>query len=106
MTVTRTHRYILITILAVALPGCAKPVSAPAPEDPAAQTVPDQQPEQEPPEDGEKGRKIDLDVEVDVGDNGVRVDVGDNGVGVDVGDDGVQVDVGDDAEQDRQIDQP
>ena len=96
----------MITILAVALPGCAKPVSAPAPEDPPAHTVPGQQPEQEPAEDGENGRKIDWDVGVDVGDNGVSVDVGDNGVSVDVGENGVQVDVGDDAEQDRQIDQP
>jgi hypothetical protein len=92
----RTHRSIMITILAVALPGCAKPVSAPAPEDPPAQTVPDQPPEQEPAEGGDRDRKIDLDVDVDVGDKGVRVDVGE---------DGVQVDVGDDAERD-QTDQP
>jgi hypothetical protein len=97
MTSARTHSYIMITILAVALPGCAKPVSAPAPEDPPAQTVPDQQPERERAEDSENGRKIDLDVGVDVGDNGVSVDVGENGV---------QVDVGEDAEQDKQTDQP
>lgn len=72
MTVTKTYRYIMITVLAVVLPGCAKPVSAPAPEDPPAQTVPEQPPEQQPPEDGDRDRKIDLDVDVEVGDNAER----------------------------------
>ncbi len=96
MTVKRTCSFTLIGILAVALPGCEKPVSAPAPDEPA-QTIPDQPPEQEPDEERETDRKIDLDV--DVGDNGVQVDVGDDGIQVDVGENGVQVDVDDDTEQ-------
>ena len=106
MIVTRTRSYAMIVILAVALPGCAERVSAPAPEEPPAPVTADQRLEQEPAEDGVRNRKIDPDLDVDVGDNGVRVDVGDDGVNVDVGSNGVQVDIGDDAEQDEQVDRP
>lgn len=101
MTVTSTRSFTMMIVLAAALPGCAQPVSAPAPEDPPAQTVPDQQPVQEPEVEGEEGRQIDLDVDVGVGDNGVQVDVGEDGVSVDADFNGVQVDIGDDDEQDR-----
>jgi hypothetical protein len=106
MTVTRTRSFVMMMILAVALPGCAKPVSAPAPDESPAPTVPGEQSPQPTGEDGENGRKVDLDVNVDVGDNGVGVDVGENGVKVDVGANGVKVDIGDDAEQDSRNDQP
>jgi hypothetical protein len=105
MTVTRIRSFTMIVILAVALPGCVEPVSAPAPEEPPAPVTADQRLEQEPAEDGVRDRKIDPDIGVDVGDDGVRVDVGADGVNVDVGSNGVQVDIGDDTEQDKQIDQ-
>ncbi len=101
MTVSRTRSFTMMIVLAASFPGCAQPVSAPAPEDPPPQTVPDQQTAQEAEVDGEEGRQIDLDVDVDVGDNGVQVDVGEDGVSVDAGSNGVQVDIGNDDEQDQ-----
>jgi hypothetical protein len=107
MTVFRTRSSIMIMMLAVTLPGCARPVSAPTSKDSPAQAVPDEPPAQDSAEDGEQSRKPDLDVDVedngvavDVGENGVNVDVGKNGVNVDVGSQGVPVDIGDDADQD------
>lgn len=104
MTVTRTRNFVMMMILAVALPGCAKRVSAPAPDEPPVTTVPGEQSPQPTAQDGENGRKVDVDV--DVGRSGVGVDVGENGVKVDVGANGVNVDIGDDAEQDTRHDQP
>jgi hypothetical protein len=100
MSVTRTRSLLMILMLAVTLPGCARPVSAPTSKDSPAQTVPDEPPAQDSAEDGEQSSKPDLNV--DVGDNGVAVDVGENGVSVDVGSNGVEVDIGDDAKQDTQ----
>lgn len=97
MNVDRTSIFAIVMSLAVALPGCAQRASAPAPQEPPAETL---------PEDRDEGDREGLDVNVDVGDGGVQVDVGENGVNVDVGADGVKVDVGDDAEPGAPSDQP
>jgi hypothetical protein len=87
MSLTSTRSFVMTMILAVAFAGCAEQPAAPDPP---------QQPGPTAPEDDENGRKLKLDIGVDVGDGGVQVDVGDDGVQVDVGDDGVNVDVGGD----------
>jgi hypothetical protein len=94
MTVTKIRNFVMTMILAVALPSCAKRVSAPSPDEPPVTTVPGEQSPQPTAQDGENGRKVDVDV--DVGGRGVGVDVGENGVKVDAGADGVNIDVGDD----------
>lgn len=73
MTVTGSRGFTIMIILALVLPGCARQASAPAPRDPPAQTEPEQRPAVEPAEDGEEGRKLDLDVDVEIGDSFARV---------------------------------
>jgi hypothetical protein len=82
----------LLTVAALVIAGCRRPVDAPAsPDQPtegyatqpagSSMTTDEEPAEAKPGDDSEFG----LDVDVDVGDGGVEVDVGDGGVKVDVG---------------------